>query len=92
MFAILTLDENVLVTNLGNGSLLVELQVLEAASALHTPLLLGSGCHCVVIFGSVRIGKIDKAECVKSIEEFLHPPLYTRKPIVVMVEEKHRTP
>ena len=92
MFERLTLDKNVLVANLRNGSLLVELQVVKAASALHTPLLLGSGCHCVVICESLRIGKIDKAECVKSIEEYLHPPLYTRRSIVVMVEEKHRTP
>lgn len=45
----LTLDENILVANLGNGSLLVELQVVEGASALNSPLLLGRRCHCVVI-------------------------------------------
>jgi hypothetical protein len=49
MFARLTLDENVLVTDLRNRSLLVEVQVIEStiALALHTPLLLSRRCHYV---------------------------------------------
>jgi hypothetical protein len=49
MFAQLTLDENVLIANFGNGSLLVEVQVVEGtiALSLDTPLLLGRRSHYV---------------------------------------------
>jgi hypothetical protein len=51
MFAQLTLDENVLIANFGNGSLLVEVQVVEGtiALSLDTPLLLGRRSHYVCL-------------------------------------------
>lgn len=42
----LTLNKHILVSELGDFGTLVERQVLEAAGALHTPLLLRLWCHC----------------------------------------------
>jgi hypothetical protein len=51
MFAKLTLDENVLIANLRNRSLLVEVQVVEStiALSLDTPLLLSRRSHYVCL-------------------------------------------
>lgn len=45
--ASLTLDEDILVSELRHRGALIELEVVKAASALDLPLLLGCWCHCV---------------------------------------------